>query len=185
MKFLSNSEALIIDLRKNGGGEGITLLSSYFFSSDKVYLGSCFCRDTTQNEHYWTSTDISGSISKTDLYILTSSGTFSAAEDFAYTMQSLKRAIIVGETTRGGAHPVGVFIVKGDILTQISICESYNPITKTNWEGVGVVPDIKTTSENSLHNAYALALKKVITETTDTEYKNKLNSLLNRSNKAN
>jgi len=66
-------------------------------------------------------------LTEVDLYILTSSRTFSAAEAFAYIMKNLDRAVLIGEKTKGGAHPVDVLIVKGDILTQIPICESYDP----------------------------------------------------------
>ncbi|MBU2650032.1 MAG: S41 family peptidase [Bacteroidetes bacterium] len=179
MKFLSNSDAIIIDLRDNGGGTLTPLLPSYFLSSDKVYLGGCVCRDTIQNEYSWSLTNINGKrMLKVELYILTNSKTFSAAEDFSYTMQSLKRAVVVGETTKGGAHPVDVLIVKGDILTQIPICESYNPITKSNWEGVGVKPDYLVASEDALNTAYVLALKNIIRKTSDEEYKSELTILL-------
>ena len=91
------------------------------------------------------------------MYILTSSRTFSAAEDFAYSLQALKRAVIVGEKTRGGAHPIDVFIVEGDILTQIAIGNSINPITGSNWEGVGVQPDVATPADQALESALKLA----------------------------
>ena len=179
MKFLSNSDAIIIDLRDNGGGSLTPLLPSYFLPSKKIYLGACICRDTTRNEYSWTLPNIPGKrLLDVELYILTNSKTFSAAEDFAYTMQSLKRAIVVGEKTKGGAHPVDVLIVKGDILTQIPICESYNPITKSNWEGTGVNPDIAVKSDNALKIAYMKAIEHIIQKTTNMEHYNELELLL-------
>ena len=93
-------------------------------------------------------------------------------------MQSLKRAIVVGETTKGGAHPIDVLIVKDNILTQFSICNSYNPITKSNWEGTGVKPDIEVKSENALKIAHMKAIEHIIKKTTDMEHYNELELLL-------
>ena len=184
MKFLSNSDAIIIDLRDNGGGSMTPLLFSYFFSNKRIDLGGCVCRDTTQNENLWTLLNIPGKrLPDVELYILTNSKTFSAAEYFSYAMQTLKRAVVVGETTKGGAHPVDVLIVKGDILTQISICESYNPITKSNWEGTGVKPDIEVESENAFKIAHIKAIEHIIEKTTDIEYKNELKLLLEKLKK--
>lgn len=90
---------------------------------------------------------------------------------------------MVGETTKGGAHPIDVLIVKGDILTQVPIGCSYNPISKTNWEETGVIPHIATTSEEALHTAHITALEKVNLKTTDQEYKEELNKILVDLNK--
>ena len=183
MNFLSNSDAIIIDLRKNGGGEGSSLLPSYFLSPETIHLGSVCCRDTLDNEYKKTIKNIPGKrLEEIDLYILTSPRTFSAAEYFAYTMKNLNRAVIIGEQTKGGAHPVDVLIVKDDILAQISICESYNPITKSNWEGVGVEPDIKVSAENAIQKAQIIALEKILLTTSDVERINELNSILNDLN---
>ena len=180
MNFLSNSDAIIIDLRNNGGGTGSALLPSYFLPPVKMLLGSICCRDTTQNSHYRVISDIPGKrLPDVDLYILISSSvTFSAAEDFAYTMQHLNRAVLIGETTRGGAHPIDVLLVKDSILTQIPVCESNNPITKSNWEKTGVIPDIEVSSENALSKAHIVAIENIIENTKDPEYKMELISIL-------
>jgi len=185
MQFLSNTDAIIIDLRNNGGGEGSPLLYSYFFSDgEQIDLGCSKCRDSSLNQQSQTLSNIDGKrMPDRGLYILTSARTFSAAEDFAYTMQSLERGIIIGETSKGGAHPVDILIVKEDILTQFPICESYNSITKTNWEKVGVEPDIKATEENALNTAHIHALKKLISNSSDPEYIHDLKSILEELNK--
>jgi hypothetical protein len=164
MAFLANTRAIIIDLRDNGGGESIgSMLSSYFFTADKVLLGSVNYRDPSLNETNWTLPYIPGRrMPDVILYILTSARTFSAAEAFAYDLQQLKRAVIVGETTKGGAHPINVFIIKGNILAQVPVGSSYNPISKTNWEGCGVKPDIGSTSDKALGVAYMMALDSMI-----------------------
>jgi len=180
MGFLANTNAIIIDLRDNGGGEGLDgILSSYFFTAEKVLLGTAKYRDPALNTETWTLPYIPGKrLPEIDLYILTSSRTFSAAEGFAYDLQQLKRAVIVGETTKGGAHPIDVLIVKGDILTQVPIGCSYNPITKTNWEKTGVMPDIVTSDEAALKTAHITALEKVIGKIGDEEYKKQLSKVL-------
>jgi hypothetical protein len=171
MAILANTDAIIIDLRDNGGGENIGfLLSSYFFTTDRVLLGTVNFRDSTQNETLWTLPYIPGKrMPNTPLYILTSSRTFSAAESFTYNMQQLKRAVVVGETTKGGAHPIDVFIIKGNILAQVPIGSSYNPISKANWEGTGVIPDVLTTSDQALNAAYVMALDSLIKQETDKD----------------
>ena len=92
------------------------------------------------------------------IFILTSNYTFSAAEAFAYDLQSIKRATIIGETTGGGAHPVDFIRLPKGYGLIVPYAESINPITKSNWEGVGVVPDVETTKEKSLIKAHKLAI---------------------------
>lgn len=186
MSFLSDADAIIIDLRDNGGGGGSAgrLLMSYFFGDEKVPFTGVYLREANKTEQSWSAAYVSGKrLPDVDLYILTNSRTFSAAEDFCYSLQALKRAVIIGENTKGGAHPVDVIIVKGDILTQVSIGNSVNPITGTNWEANGVKPDIEASSENALNIAHTIALKKIIEKTSDTEYKNELKLLLTKLKK--
>ncbi|MCF7920566.1 MAG: S41 family peptidase [Candidatus Cloacimonetes bacterium] len=180
MGFLAHANAIIIDLRDNGGGEGLgDFLSSYFFTPERVLLGGARFRDSSQNSESYTLPFVPGKrLPDIDLYILLSSRSFSAAEAFAYDLQQLKRAVIVGENSKGGAHPIDVLIVKGDILTQVPIGSSYNPISKTNWEGMGVTPDIKTTEEAALNTAHITALENVIKKTTDKDYKQELQKIL-------
>lgn len=181
MRFLSCSDAIIIDLRNNGGGGGGVgpVLASYFFDREKVRLTGAYFRSTDTIEQSWTLPFVPGKrMPDVDLYILTSSRTFSAAEDFCYSLKHLKRAVIVGESTKGGAHPVDVMIVKGSILTQISIGNSVNPITNSNWEGVGVKPDVKVPAEKALETAHLLALKNLLEKATDDALKQKLRSLI-------
>jgi C-terminal processing protease CtpA/Prc len=179
MAFLSNADAIVIDLRENGGGEGGSILSSYFFPPGKIELSGAYFRESDLVERSWTFPYVPGKrLPLVDLYILTSSKTFSAAEDFTYTLQQLKRAIVVGERTKGGAHPVDVIIVKDDILTQVSIGRSINPITKTNWEGVGVRPDINTPANDALSTAHLLALKGLQNKTMNGHRSAELRNLI-------
>jgi hypothetical protein len=108
------------------------------------------------------------------LYILTSKHTFSAAEDFTYAMQVNKRATIVGETTGGGAHPTGPVDVGQGFVVDIPFARSINHITKTDWEGTGVVPDIAVEADQALLKAHALALQRQLNTATSEEKKKQI-----------
>lgn len=181
MAFLSNSDALIIDLRKNQGG-GVAmfqLLSSYFFGDKPILLGEIYNGLSDETQQIWTKPDIARyKIPAMDLYILTSKETFSAAEEFAYDLKQLKRATIVGENTGGGAHMATRMIINDGFYILMPFAGAINPITKTNWEGVGVIPDIKTVSEDALKTAHIMALKKIINKASNEEYKKDLEILL-------
>lgn len=163
MDRLADSKALIIDLRENGGGsrDGVALLASYFFDQP-THLSDVIAPRTGERLHMWTRRHIDGRRygSIRPVYILTSHATFSAAEDFAYAMQTQKRATIVGEVTRGGAHPMAPFRLSSHFIALIPVAETISPITHTNWEGVGVQPDIVVHAEKALGVAESLILKK-------------------------
>lgn len=163
MTFLANSEAVIVDLRKNGGGspEGVIFLCSYFFDGS-VHLNSIYSRGTDTTRDYWSHPVVPGKkLTGKDVYVLTSGRTFSGAEEFAYNLQSQKRATIVGETTGGGAHPTGGFRVTDHFTVGVPLARSINPVTKTNWEGTGVKPDVVVPDDQALHTAHLMALKKI------------------------
>lgn len=163
MNMLSNSDAIIIDLRQNGGGDPtqIQLISSYFFA-DPTHLNDLYNRKEDTTKHYWTYRYVPGKrMDKVDLYILTSAYTFSGAEEFCYNMKNLKRATIIGETTGGGAHPTDSFLVQTDYLLRVPTERAINPISKTNWEGTGVTPDIAVPQKDALDKAYSMALEKL------------------------
>jgi C-terminal processing protease CtpA/Prc len=174
MQYFSNCAALIIDLRKNGGGWGEmgTLIASYLFEGDTlVQLGGSYSRKKDKHYQTWSLPYVPGKkMPDIPLYILTSKSTFSAAEGFSYNLKHLGRAKIVGETTRGGAHPLDVSVFS-DFVLYIPDQMSVNPITHTNWEGVGVKPDIEVNSEHALNSAYRHALIQLARSTTDERKK--------------
>ena len=162
LNFLAYCDALIIDLRDNGGGSPsmIQLITSYFFDESN-HINSFYIRKTDKIQQFWTSAHVKGKrMTGVDLYVLTSSRTFSAAEEFTYNLKNMKRATIVGETTGGGAHPVD-YHQNNDLKIGISVPfgRAINPISGTNWEGTGVEPDVKTSREEAFDTAYRLALK--------------------------
>jgi C-terminal processing protease CtpA/Prc len=171
MSFLADTDALIIDLRYNGGGEpGLAqLISTYFFSSKPVQLHSIYWREGNSTQQYWTLPSVPGKryIDK-PIFILTSKRTFSAAESFAYSLQALKRATIVGEKTRGGANPAKDFRINEHFSMSVPIGRAVNPVTGTNWEETGIKPDIEATEAQALKTAHLAALRKLL-ETASSE----------------
>jgi hypothetical protein len=181
MNFLANAEAIIIDLRRNGGGspEMIQLLSSYFLK-ERTHLNSFENRGEDALEQYWSFHYVPGQpMFDKDLYILTNRRTFSAAEEFTYNMKNMKRATIVGETTGGGAHPGGTKIVNDSFTVWVPTGRAINPITKTNWEGTGIAPDVAIDSDKALEKARTIALEKLLKAAPDDDAKAPLQWALN------
>jgi len=163
MTFLANMSALIIDLRDCGGGDVtmVQVICSYFFAKP-THLNDFYWRPDDTTTQSWTIPCVPGAhLPEIPLTLLTSSDTFSAGEDFAYTLQALKRATIVGETTRGGAHPGGTHRLHPHMEVFIPSGRAINPVTGTNWEGTGVIPDVPTSREEALNEAYTRALKDI------------------------
>ncbi|MBO8157566.1 MAG: S41 family peptidase [Bacillaceae bacterium] len=170
MNFVANTDALIVDVRKNHGGmpEMVAFLTSYFFDKPPFLLNTIYDRLEDKTEQYWTLSYVPGKrYTEKPIYILTSSKTFSAGEEFAYNLKHLKRATVIGEVTAGGANPGQTYSVADHFIAFIPYAFAKNPITKTNWEGKGVIPDIQTDSENAFKEAYQKALDDVINQYRD------------------
>jgi tetratricopeptide (TPR) repeat protein len=160
MKYLENVDALIIDLRNNSGGNPamVQYLSSYFFK-ESTHLNSCYWRRGDYIEEFWTFENIEGK-KRPDLplFVLISANTFSAAEEFANNLKTQQRATLIGEITAGGANPGYTFRINERFNIFIPTGHAINPITQSNWEGVGVEPDIKVGERK----AKKLALEKAL-----------------------
>ncbi|WP_028596483.1 S41 family peptidase [Paenibacillus assamensis] len=164
MNLVANTEALIFDLRKNGGGTPymVALLSSYLFEGNVVHLNNIYWREDESTVQTWTLPFVPGKryVDK-PVYILTSSQTFSAAEEFTYNLKHLKRATIIGEVTKGGANPCDRIHLHDHFVAFMPVGCSINPVTGANWEGSGVIPDIEVTANEAFQVAYAEALRHV------------------------
>jgi len=177
MNFLAHVDALIFDLRENGGGSPsmIQLISSYLFE-EPVHLNSFYIRKSNETQQFWTQGHVQGKkLINVPVFVLTSSFTFSGAEEFTYNIKNLKRGTIIGETTGGGAHPVEGHIFEDlNVFITVPFGRAVNPITKTNWEGTGVEPDIKITASQALIVARTEALKSLLAKETDEGRKKQL-----------
>lgn len=164
MTLLANTDALIIDLRENGGGttDAVPLLASYFFDQ-RTHIADLYTREGNVIEQQWTSPAVPGSrfSADNDVYILTSKETFSAAEGLAFALKGLKRAIIVGETTRGGAHPSRIKPINARLALMVPNSTARDAVTLKDWEGVGVAPDVAVPAAEALTRAQILILDKL------------------------
>lgn len=177
MNFVADTDALIFDLRQNGGGSPfmIGILSSYLFES-VVHLNDFYIRETDTRREFFTSADVEGRRygKARPVYVLVSNRTFSAAEEFTYNLKNLERATIVGETTGGGAHPGGVRRITDRFGIWLPNGRAINPITRTNWEGTGIEPHIKVEAQKALEAAHLDALRKVLASATDARHRAQL-----------
>ena len=163
MGFVAHTDALIFDLRQNGGGQPamVTLIASYLFDKP-THLIDMYFRKEDRTQQNWTLSYLPGKrMPAQPVYVLTSKQTFSGAEEFAFDLQTQKRAVIVGETTGGGAHPVSGHLVADYFMVGVPFAKSLDPVTKTNWEGTGVEPDVKVPATDALETAQKLALEKL------------------------
>jgi hypothetical protein len=163
MGFVAHADALIFDLRQNGGGQPamVTLIASYLFDKP-THLIDIYNRKEDKTQQNWTLSYLPGKRMPTQpVFVLTAKRTFSGAEEFAFDLQKQKRAVIVGETTGGGAHPVSGHLVADYFMVGVPFAKSLDPVTKTNWEGTGVEPDVKVAADDALTTAQKLALEKI------------------------
>jgi hypothetical protein len=181
LSLLSNFDAIILDLRRNGGGNTpmMAFVASYFFDTP-VHLTSIYWRDTDTTVDFWSDPDVPGRRSPDQpLYILTSNDTFSAAEDFCYALQNLKRATIIGERTGGGAHSgKGLQRLTPFFTAFVPVGRSISPMTKSNWERTGVIPDLDVVAQNAAPIAHEHALKVLLSRETDERWKVNLENAL-------
>ncbi|WP_187271512.1 S41 family peptidase [Massilia arenae] len=170
MQVVADTDALIVDLRANGGGDPQTVafMSSYLFDK-RTHLNDMLWRQDGRRESFWTQDEVPGKRfgGQKKIYVLTSKKTFSGAEEFSYNMQQLKRGTLVGETTGGGAHPGGMHRLHPHVSVFIPTGRAINPISKSNWEGTGVIPDVPVAADDALRTAERLALTALLQQPRD------------------
>ncbi len=166
MNFLAHTDAVIFDLRENGGGDPkmVALIATYLFDRSE-HLNDLYDRKADATTQYWTQSFVLGTkLGNKPVYVLTSNRTFSGAEEFSYDLKNLKRATVVGETTGGGAHPVRGVRIDDHFMLGVPFARAVNPVSKTDWEGTGVEPDVSVKAADALETAQKLAEAKLQTK---------------------
>jgi hypothetical protein len=164
MAFLQYSDALIFDLRDNGGGDpGMVAMALSYLIPPETEINRFHQRGNPVDEQIWSLPYVPGGRWSTDkpVYVLTSGRTGSGAEEFAYDIQQMKRGTIVGGSTWGGANPGGFLPIDEHFGLFVPTGAAVNPISRTNWEGVGVKPDVAVDPAVALETARRLALEKL------------------------
>jgi hypothetical protein len=168
MNFLGGVDAIIFDMRENGGGnpEMVAYVSTYLFG-ELTHLNDLYNRKEDSTTQYWTLPYVPGKrLTGKPVFVLTAKRTFSGAEEFTYNLKNLKRATIIGETTGGGAHPVSGHRIDDHFTIGVPFARAVNPISKTNWEGTGVEPDVKVPADEALDVAKKMAAEQIKNEQT-------------------
>ncbi len=180
VSLLDGSNALILDLRRNGGGspDSVAQWMSHFFpQGDQRHLNDIYTRSTDKTQQYWTLPSVMPRYTR-PVYVLTSARTFSGGEECAYDFQTQKRAVLVGQTTGGGANAGDRFSLGHGIVVNIPTARAINPITHTNWEHVGVKPDIEAPAAQAQQVAYVAILRTLSSQSADPEEAQHLRKLL-------
>ena len=181
MELVSGTYALIIDLRRNGGGspDGVAFWCSYLFDGPGTHLNDIYEAETGETRQFWSVPYVPGTryLDK-PVYLLTSHDTFSGGEDFCYTLQAQGRAELIGETTGGGAHPTGMRPLSPTMAIAVPFARSVNPVTGTNWEGTGVRPDVSVPADEAYNVAYAMALRHVLSLDTPSPLRDQASAVL-------
>ncbi|MFF2546580.1 S41 family peptidase [Kitasatospora sp. NPDC058063] len=160
LSLVAPARALILDLRRNTGGDPNTVAFVCAYLLDgRTHLNTMFSRKDEVGAQSWTPPFVPGTRfgGSKPIYVLTSADTFSGGEELAYDLQQLGRAEVVGEVTRGGAHPREGFTVHPHLELSVPFARAVNPVSGTNWEGVGVQPDVPCDADAALDHALALA----------------------------
>lgn len=180
MTMLGGTDALIIDLRRNGGGDPSAVaywMSHFFPSGNEKHLNDLYDRPSNSTRQYWTVASVSPRYDK-PVYVLISPRTFSAGEECAYDFQTQKRGVLVGEPSGGGAHPVNAYAIGHGLVLNLPTGRAINPVTKTDWEGTGVKPDLQAAAADAQWVAYKAVLQELLPKTTDPDHKNELQHAL-------
>jgi len=139
----------------------VAFVASYLFEK-RTHLNDIYNRKENATIEHWTRPDVPGhKFVDQPVFVLTSARTFSGAEEFCYDLATLKRATIVGETTGGGAHPTALKRLDDHFALAVPFARAINPITKTNWEGKGIEPNVRVPANQALDAATKLAVQRI------------------------
>jgi hypothetical protein len=167
MQSLSGSDALIVDVRDNVGGHPrtVAIVASYFFAG-RTHLNNIVDRQNARTTEFWTDPPTTSSFVDKPIFVLISGNSYSAAEELAYDLQVLKRAVLIGKRTAGAANPAIPIRINDHLVLYLPTGRAVNPATKTNWEGSGVQPDIEIAPAKALALAHTAALELLLKTST-------------------
>jgi hypothetical protein len=178
MNFLGETDGLIVDLRRNGGGSPamIQTLLTYLVADDQhLHFNDFYRREGDRTDQWWTAAQVPGRrFAGRPVVVLTSALTGSAAEEFAYDVQTHGLGTLFGATTAGAANPGGMFRLSDHLAAFIATGRAINPVTHTNWEGVGVKPDHDVPPGEALREAHVFVLGRLLEAATDPADRDRL-----------
>ena len=163
IRFIAHTDAVVFDIRQNHGGDPamVALMVSYLFDHP-IHLDDLYNRRENKTTQYWATPDkVTDRLPNVPVYVLTSRFSFSGAEQFCYDLKNLRRAILVGERTGGAAHPTRNRRINDHFLIAMPEYRYINAVTRTDWEGEGVEPDVPATMWNALSAAEKIALTRL------------------------
>jgi len=172
MQFLASCDSLILDVRTNPGGESamVQFLASYFLKGAPILLDEFHYREKGRISELWSLPYVPGKkLAQIDLYILINRYTFSCAEGMTYDLQALKRAVIAGEPSAGGAHVVETATLLDSFFIYIPVGYSKNPVTHGNFQGKGIQPDLRFNRETALLQTHRAAIEQLQKKTRDKD----------------
>ncbi len=185
MNFLANADAVIIDVRRNGGGDPMllqTVLTYFVAPGDRLNINDFYEREGDRTVQFWSAAQVPGPrLNGKPLFVLTSGITGSCAEEFAYDVQTHKLGTLFGATSAGAANPGGMVRLSEHLAAFIATGRAINPVTKTNWEGVGVKPDVEVSPGDALREAHVAALNQLLESAKDEDRKAQLMRALERA----
>lgn len=168
MGMLADTGALIIDVRGAPGGEpaGVANVIGHLVAERTATVHAEDPFNPSASRTYYAEPRTPGFVGR-PVYVLIDGDTGSGAEEFAYDLQAMGRATLVGQTTAGAATPGGYRPLAGGFAAFIPMQVITNTVTGANWEGVGVTPDVEAPAEQALARAHRLALEAILEDVTD------------------
>src|SRR3954468_4815216 len=142
--LLRGARGVVLDLRRNGGGDPgtVTLVLDWLLGAEPTHVSDVIYRDRTRQ--WWTTGRLAALATppETPVSVVVGERTFSSGEALAYHLQSQGRARVVGQRTAGAADHITPARIRGHVRAFLPEARVRDAVTGANWEGTGVVPDV-------------------------------------------